>query len=1278
MSATDVTDEGATTAAGAITGAGLPRTKRGLGEALAAGRSRAGLSYRDLSRRSTVPVATLQGWIGGRSLPTPALRSAFLEVLDLLGLTADHTGPEWWQAVEDARRIPGTAAGNPYVGLRPYAPEDRDVFFGRQQELADLVERVRAAAVPGAGQPVVALLAPSGGGKSSLLGAGLVGTACAPGGALDGWYAALLTPGEDPEERWRAAYAARLAHPELPAVLVIDQCEELWTVASQDRREALIALLGGVLADGVARGEAAGQDSSEAVAPDVVVIGLRSDYFGPAAEHTVLGAALGHPLLLPTVSTEQAESIITGPARLRGVVVDPGLIAVLQRDLGAAGGTWAGGALPLLSQALTETWDTAKGQTLTAADYLAVGGVAGAIERAAERAYADLDEAARPIARGLILRMVRVDLDTPVRRPLELELLQDDEVAWSVVERFARARLLTVGDDTVELAHEALLQHWNRLRGWVAEDMEDLRARAYLARAAALWTEHDRDDDLLIPVGRFGLGLEEDATTRMLGTAEREFVAASRAHFLALEQEQVRTNRRLRLRARVAFGALAGVLVLAILAVVALINMQNTRNQALSRQMALSSSLVSAQDPGLAAQIALGASEWSGTPEGTSALISATGRPFPRRALGPSAATKLTVDADARLLVQPEPDGTLRLWRGQAASGAAGGAPEVLPLDPAHKSLFAGAVSTVGGQALVAAGGMNGLWLVDAAAAPARVLATLSSGPGTTYAAVFSPDGRTLYAGMQNGSIRRWDISTPTAPHEMPALATQQDPVLALTIDPTGTRLATAGAKGVARWVLDGDRATLLGPLTTLSAVQAVAFSPDGQWLAAGESRGRRVSRWRLDGDTATAQAPLTGFTSWINDVHFSSDGARVLVASSDQSMREFDQTTGAQLRSYPHPAVVSAAIYARDHLVSAASDGTVRWWPRVDPVFTHFATGLFQVSADTTGTHLLSSVDRTGSIAAWDLADPSRPRRLPDPETSAPDGSHPAGDYEVVTAVLADGSAVLGGTKQGDVVVWNRRGDAFAPAVSVPVDPGQSISWIGSSADSRTLVASAITSQKALVLRRAGDSFAVTGQIDVDQPQAMGIDATGRLAVVADINAAAGVWTIDDAGRATRVGGMADLGSTGTVVVFSPDGRSVAIGTDSGRVVVYDLADPAHPRQVSGESTALGAIYGMAVSPDGRYLAAGAGDNRIWLWRWDNEKLSPFAWIEASLDRVNDVRFVDNGRRLVAGGANGGIASWDIDVDRARETVCQGRGAPLTADEWAERLVGAAPRELC
>lgn len=1243
---------------------GLPRTKRGIGEALASARSRAGLSFRELGRRSKVPPGTLQGWIGGRSLPTPALRTAFFDVLDLLGLADQHGHQEWWEAVEQARHAPTVGTSNPYVGLRSYGPQDHDVFFGRDAEIDELARRVVEASTQAGAESVVALVGPSGSGKSSLLGAGLLGRASSAGGPLAGWFTAQVSPGQQPADQVRAVLEqCRMQRGDRPGLLVVDQFEELWTVASEQQRREAVGLLWSLVR----------REEDDLAAGCVVVLGLRSDFFAEAAELELVRSALGRAMLLRTLERSQAEDMVVGPARTRGVTVDPGLVAVLERDLRLDDGSGVGGVLPLLSQALTETWDRAAADALTVSDYLAAGGTAGAVERAAERAYAELTPSSQGTARELLLRLVRIDLDVPVRRPLALEAVQSDE-AWAVVERFARARLVTVSEDCVELAHETLLQHWPRLRTWVAENVETLQAREYLARAAALWTENGRPDDLLVPVERFGLPrTASDTSEALLSADKREFVAASREHFAARELEQIRINSRLRRRNRMAIVAFAVATALAVVAGVALANMASIRNEALSRQMALSTERVARQNPGLAAQIALAADEWADTVEGRSALVRATGGPLPRRVLGPAEATTLVVARGGDVVAQPGGDGTLRLWRDDSADGQVDADPEALELDPAGDNLFTGAaVTRLDGRTLIAAGGIGGLWLVDASGPTATVLVALPPNGGTVYSAAFTPDGGTLVAGTEDGTLHRWDVSVPEMPRELAPLGTGTVPVLAVAVSPDGSVVAAATeGTGVRLWTLRPD--TAVGtPLETSSRVQALAFSPDGRWLAAGEAGGRQIARWTMDGVRASAQPALTGFTGHVNDVAFSPDSTHVLAAASDQTMRMFSLADGTETAGYPHPAVVSAADFAGDAVVSAATDGTLQWWPPTPALTGTSGRSLLQLSTDATGSRLAATADGAGGISAWDLADPARPRLLSAPRppvgvTGAP-----------VVAVLPDGSGVLGGSMAGDLHLWSRVDDGFAPPEVVSVDPGNMVTVIVPAADARTVIASSVFSDEAFVLQRRGERYDVTAALPVDRAQSMALSPNGRLAAIPDVNGAVGLWQIDDRGAATPAGSLPIEDSFGSAAVFHPSDPLVAIGTDAGDVVLYDVSDPASPRLLASTYTAEGALYGLSFSPDGRRLAGGAGDEHVWIWSWEQDTLEPWAWIDAGLGRVNDVRFIDGGRRLLAIGADGTTGNWDLDLDRARRTICDSRGVALTPEEWSTHLVGAEPRELC
>ena len=173
------------------------------------------------------------------------------------------------------------------------------------------------------------------------------------------------------------------------------------------------------------------------------------------------------------------------PARRAGLRVEPELVDALVADVEGEPG-----ALPLLSTSLLELWQQRDGRTLRLSDYERAGGVHGAVARLAERAYERLDREQREVARRILLRLAgEGEGDAVVRRrvPLgELEAPSATTVA-DVLAVLADERLVTVGDGEVEVAHEALLREWPRLRGWLEEDAEGRRLHQHLIHAAREW-----------------------------------------------------------------------------------------------------------------------------------------------------------------------------------------------------------------------------------------------------------------------------------------------------------------------------------------------------------------------------------------------------------------------------------------------------------------------------------------------------------------------------------------------------------------------------------------------------------------------------------------------------------------------------------------------------------------------------------------------------------------------------------------------------------------------
>ncbi|NCD20254.1 MAG: helix-turn-helix domain-containing protein, partial [Actinobacteria bacterium] len=224
-------------------------TRDELSEALTALREQAGLTVRDVARRTGIPVATVGGWFSGQHVPPVAATAQVRALLAACGVPDDATQP-WLAAIARARRKPGrrpVSAAVPFRGLAAFQAEDAPWFFGREELTARLVARVREPRdVP------IVVVGPSGVGKSSLLRAGLI-PALADGGAPVP-PVTLLTPGAHPQAALDAAGEAR--------AVVVDQAEEVFTAgADAEERHAFLSRLAGLAGTGTP-----------------VVLGLRADF----------------------------------------------------------------------------------------------------------------------------------------------------------------------------------------------------------------------------------------------------------------------------------------------------------------------------------------------------------------------------------------------------------------------------------------------------------------------------------------------------------------------------------------------------------------------------------------------------------------------------------------------------------------------------------------------------------------------------------------------------------------------------------------------------------------------------------------------------------------------------------------------------------------------------------------------------------------------------------------------------------------------------------------
>ena len=472
----------------------------------------------------------------------------------------------------ESKKIPGpTREGSPYPGLRPFAAEDADVYFGREETIARLLARIDA-------DEQLTLVGASGSGKSSLLRAGLL-PALKLGvlAGSDRWDYISISPGSDP----LAELAARIAslnnvspvsalhdlesdertlglvarhenddNEERRLVVVIDQFEELFTMCHDQRvQRQFVHLLLNALSD--ARRKV------------IVIIAIRADFYGELASYPGFAELLepGH-VLLGEPTEEELRSSIEGPAEASGCTLESGLADRILADIRDAPG-----ALPLLAHALRETWNNREGQALTFAGYHASGGIRGAIARTAEQLYGQLKPEEQVACQQLMLRLTSLGERTEAtRRRVAFSELPESSTGRidirALISRFADARLVTTQSDWIEVAHEALIREWPRLRSWLDDDREGYRMLSHLTQSAQAWEHLGRDPGELYRGARLAAASEwAEEHGQSLNLLEKEFVAAS----LKLnEDERVRDARRLR-RLRVLAAALAGFAFLAVI-----------------------------------------------------------------------------------------------------------------------------------------------------------------------------------------------------------------------------------------------------------------------------------------------------------------------------------------------------------------------------------------------------------------------------------------------------------------------------------------------------------------------------------------------------------------------------------------------------------------------------------------------------------------------------------------------------------------------------------------
>lgn len=1097
---------------------------------------------------------------------------------------------------------PGTTC--PYKGLAAFQPEDASLFYGREAFVDELVSRLRAARK-------LVIGGPSGSGKSSLLRAGLI--PAVESGALPGsqnWPVLLFTPGSDAlgelhhqlsslalgsgvpsaaELRNDPRSVRPIVMGEAGILLAIDQFEELFTLNPPGDAECLLAVLAELV--------------DPARSQVRVALSLRADFYGEAALHPWLARCISdNQVLVGPMQRAELRRAIEGPAHRVGLRLEEGLADAILDEEGAEPGS-----LPLVAHALMETWLRRRGSLLTLEGFRGAGGVAGAIAQRADELYEmKLDESERVAARRLLLRLVNAGDGVPdTRRRVEWAELGTDDATRRVVDTLADARLLIVDHQTVEIAHEAIIQRWPRLGRWIDETRDELRTRQRIDSAAAEWDGQERNPALLYRGTPLDAALEWAAShSDELTPLERDFLETSEG-VRRDERDVADAVARRRQRARwAAIGALGSLATAAVIAsVFALVALQQSRaderhardastlaNERFARALATQSISAAPDDPLLG--IALGAESLarSAPPlaEARGALVGArvaraeTQGPVPFGAPLPVGdALTVTMTPDGETLITGGRDGNVTAWNLDSGTarrrfkGHTGGVQEAA-VDPT-------------GDRVATAGADGTVWVWDLTGRNDQPTEPIVDLDTIVWSVAFSPDGSTLATASEDATVRLFDTETGDQ-LGAPVGSRPGADFITVAFSPRGDRLvAGTGSGEVFSWALP-SRAPQPPFQAHTSDVWELVFDPAGEKLLTGSSDGTArvwsVADWSLVGEPFRGRDRVPDVGA-VSGIVVSPDGTQLLVGGDDGAVWSSDlmttRTIGATATRHLAPIIDAERSGDGTRLATLGNDQTVRLWdlspaPPADSRLGDLGAPAFSIAADRRARRLAVG-DGDGSVHLLDAATGRIQGVL---------GGHSGQVFGV--AYVPSGATVVTGDEAGALRSWDR------------------------------------TTRRVRRERRAAHSGPITS---------LAVNADGLLIASSSDDGTVKIWNTDDLTPRTDALGPHVGGAK--KVVFTPDGEEVLAATGDGKVRIWQV-DGREGDTIAASSDAL---WGIAVSRDGSLVATAGADGVVALWDRANPS-SPLHELTPHPGGATDVAFADDGETLVTTSRDGSIRFWD------------------------------------
>ncbi|MEA5464065.1 nSTAND1 domain-containing NTPase [Leptothoe sp. PORK10 BA2] len=1126
----------------------------------------------------------------------------------------DATDPERWESAISrlCRDLEHEAPSRvrlpdcPYPGMLPFSEANSDRFFGRDQEIEELLERLRLSRF-------ITVIGPSGSGKSSLVLAGLVPALRQSNTFGNGtWLVKTLRPGiallavlkealetDDLQNSNQIVSQLLASHSETQRLLlIVDQFEEIFTPSAdtltsseiQDRltfQQALLSLMD--------------------VANCYIVLTVRADFYADLMASSLWRSIRTHRMEITPLDEQGLRSAIVQPAEKVGVFVESALAERLVTD--AAGEP---GILPLVQETLVLLWSRVERRYLPLRAYEALvlprkaygpttaavpqTGLQVAIARRADAAVGSLsNDQQEVIARRIFLRLIHFGegrADTRRQQPVKAlhvtgeNSYEFDQTLFHLVDN----RLLTLNGEEeaerkVDIAHEALISGWPLLQQWIGERREAEQTRRRLTAKAEDWVRLGKEAGGLLDAVELleaerwlestdaeELGYDSVLTELVVASrnaleeAERQQEEAQQRELTlireALEQERKATEQERRARkaaqTRNTIATTFSVL-LAGLTMLALFLSRTARIRTIEASMVASESLfVANKDIEALTELI-----------GTGRLLQQPFLPMP------GIKTRYELHF-AKLLVQLREQNRFK----------------------AHD---------------------NWVLSVDV-----------------------SPDGQTIATASSDNTVKLWQFNG----EPLQSLTEHQDTVVTVTFSPNGQTLASASLDNTIRlWQRQSDgKFNLKNTIQELNWMTAITFSPDGKILAAAGADGT-IKFWDLAGNALTT---FSGHEDQVMSVAFSDDGERLASGSEDGTVKLWNVQNGELVRTLQaNSQVLGVRFVGNERIVAAKEDAIIQIWDtegNSENTLQGHSDSVLYLNVSPDG-ETLASAGQDGMINIWDLtygtllqtleghdASVSEVSFSPDGQalvSTSQDGTVRVWDLDGVLPVLEgstvsfspDGQMVASGNEAGEINLWMPDGELIrtfqaheAEVIKVRFHPdGKLIASIGGDG----------------LVKLWNIDGALNGVLEGHTDSVYGIDFSFRddLIATASGDGTIKVWDLEGKVRQTLEGHKGSIQE----VSFSPDGKIIASAGEDGTIKFWNTAGNLLRSIEAHKDT----VFDISFSPNGKLIASGSGDQTVKVWELNGDNLFV---LERHSDTISSVRFSANSKYIVS-------ASYDKTV---------------------------------